>query len=90
MPVSIKLDAQEQERLRLLAAQRQRTSHYLMREAIRQYLDREEARESFKQEAVAAWAEYQETGQHHTGTDIEAWLDGWGTGAKAALPKWRK
>ncbi len=41
-----------------------------MREAIRQYLDREQARESFKQEALASWAEHQETGLHLTGREV--------------------
>src|SRR6186713_3379241 len=49
--VSVKLDEKTQERMRQLAEARSRAPHYLMREAINQYLDREEARESFKQEA---------------------------------------
>ena len=44
-----------------------------MREAIRQYLDREEAR--------AAWRDYQKTGLHRTGAEAAQWLDGWGTEA---------
>ena len=32
-----------------------------MREAIAQYVDREEAREGFKQEALASWAAYQDS-----------------------------
>lgn len=50
------------ERLRRLAEARSRAPHYLMRDAINQYLDREEARESFKQEAITSWEEYRETG----------------------------
>jgi predicted transcriptional regulator len=78
MAVSVKLDETTKERMRRLAAARRRTPHYLMREAIDQYLQREEARESFKQEALAAWAEYEETGLHLTGEEIERWLRGWG------------
>src|SRR5215470_727104 len=90
MAVSIKLDAGEQERLQTLAQIRNRSSHYLMREAIRQYLDREEARESFKQEALAAWTEYQETGLHLTGDEVSAWLHSWGREQKSKPPKWHK
>ncbi len=90
MAVSVKLDPEEQERLRLLAEAKQRKPHFLMREAIRQYLDREEARESFHQEALASWAEYRETGRHHTADDIDAWLESWGTENETALPKWRE
>ncbi|BET95186.1 hypothetical protein TCT1_01070 [Xenorhabdus sp. TCT-1] len=35
-----------------------------MREAIRDYVEREEKRESFKQDALRAWEAYQENGLH--------------------------
>ncbi|MDP1605970.1 MAG: ribbon-helix-helix protein, CopG family [Rhodocyclaceae bacterium] len=69
-PVSLKLEQAEHERLKSLADARNRKPHFLMKEAIRQYLDREEARESFKQEALASWQAYQETGQHLTGGEV--------------------
>jgi predicted transcriptional regulator len=90
MAVSVKLDAAERERLRALAEARQRAPHYLMREAIRQYLDREEARESFKQEALASWAKFLETGLHLTGHEVAEWLETWGTDNEAEMPKCHK
>jgi predicted transcriptional regulator len=48
--------------------------HWLMREAIEQYVTREEQRESFRQEAHDAWRDYQETGRHVTGDEADAWL----------------
>ena len=54
-PVSLKLDQADRDRLKSLADSRHRKPHFLMKEAIRQYLDREEARESLKQEALASW-----------------------------------
>ena len=87
MAVSVKLNDETRERVRKLAAARQRAPHYLLREAIEQYLEREEARESFKQEALAAWQEFQETGLHLTGAEVEAWLRGWGAEDEAAAPK---
>lgn len=86
MATSIKLDPSDQERLRVLAEVRQRTSHFLMKEAIHEYLGREEARESFKQEALAAWSDYQETGLHLTGAEVDQWLDTWGTDDEAKAP----
>lgn len=85
-PVSIKLEQGEHDRLKSLAAARHRKPHFLMKEAIRQYLDREEARESFKQEALASWQEYQETGQHLTGQEVMRWLETWGTDQQKAAP----
>jgi predicted transcriptional regulator len=58
-----------------------------MCEAIRQYVEREEARESFKQEAMASWTAYQETGRHLTGQEARSWLQTWGTDAETGLPE---
>jgi len=58
-----------------------------MREAITQYVEREEARESFKQEALASWAAYQETVRHLTSQETRTWLGSWGTDTEAELPK---
>ena len=73
-PVAIKLDAQTRERLKRLADARQRTSHWLMREAISQYVEREERREAVRQDALRAWQEYQATGLHVTSAEADAWL----------------
>ena len=85
-PVSVKLDAEDHLRLKALAETRQRKPHFLMKEALRQYLDREEQRESFHQEAVDSWRKYQETGLHLTGGEAAAWLDTWGTEAEQGMP----
>ncbi len=85
-PVSLKLDQTDHERLKSLADSRHRKPHFLMKEAIKQYLDREEAHESFKQEALASWHAYQETGQHLTGEEVSSWLDTWGTDQEKAVP----
>ena len=61
--VSVALDAETRERTRRLADARGREPHYFMREAISQYLDREQARESFKQETLSSWAEFQKEAQ---------------------------
>nr|WP_298146377.1 CopG family ribbon-helix-helix protein [uncultured Pseudomonas sp.] len=87
MATSIKIDDELKTRIQHLASLRQRSAHWIMREAISQYVEREEARESFKQEALASWASYQETGLHLTGKEARAWLTSWGTEAEAELPK---
>ena len=79
MAVSVKLDEALKDRVRHLAASQRRSAHWIMQEAIRQYVEREEAREGFYAEALAAWAEYRETGQHLTGAETREWLRGWGT-----------
>lgn len=84
--VTVKLPEDQRERLRALAAARRRTPHYLMREAIAQYLEREEKREAFRREALESWAHYQETGLHLTGEEAIAWLRSWGTEEEAEAP----
>ena len=71
---SLKLDEKTKSRLQYLADKRRRSTHWLMREAIEQYVEREEKREQFRQEALAAWAEYQATGLHVTAEEADAWL----------------
>lgn len=71
---SLKLDEKTKSRLQYLADKRRRSTHWLMREAIEQYVEREEKREQFRQEALAAWVEYQATGLHVTAEEADAWL----------------
>ena len=80
MATSVKLDDQLNERLRRLAEARQRSAHWIMKEAIREYVDREEARDGFKEEALASWVSYRETGRHLTGDEARDWLASWGDG----------
>lgn len=87
MATSVKIDGALKSRVQQLANQRQRSAHWIMLEAIQQYVDREEARESFKQEALASWAAYQETGQHLTGAEVRTWLSTWGTDDEQAMPE---
>ena len=87
MATSIKIDDKLKGRIQQLADQRQRSSHWIMREAIIQYVEREEARESFKQEALASWSAFQETGRHLTGEEARTWLDSWGGDGQGELPK---
>ena len=85
-PVAIKIDQDTRDRVKRLAEARHRTPHWLMREAISQYVEREEKRESFRQDATNAWNEYQETGLHATGDEVIAWLDSWGEEHEKTAP----
>lgn len=71
---SLKLDEDIKERVRRLATDRRRTPQGVMREAIEQYLVREEERDRVNREALAAWADYEATGLHLTGEEVDAWL----------------
>jgi predicted transcriptional regulator len=58
-----------------------------MREAIEEYVEREEKREQFRQDALAAWDHYRTTGLHVTSEEADAWLAKLEAGKKAATPK---
>lgn len=71
---SLKLDAETKARLQRLATARRRSAHWLMREAIEQYIAREEANQQLRDDALAAWDQYQATGKHVTAEEADAWL----------------
>lgn len=87
MATSIKLDENLKNRIQHLADVRHRSAHWVMKEAIQQYVSREEAREKFKQEALLAWKNFQETGLHLTHQEVDNWLDTWGTDKEKEIPK---
>ncbi|WP_153044025.1 CopG family ribbon-helix-helix protein [Kerstersia gyiorum] len=83
---SVKLDDDLKGRVKHLADARRRTPHWIMREAIAEYVEREEKRESFKREALEAWDDYQRTGLHLTGEEVDEWLAKLEAGEDAEMP----
>ncbi|MDP2779058.1 CopG family ribbon-helix-helix protein [Devosia sp.] len=81
-PIAIKIDQDTRDRAKRLAEARHRTSHWVMREAISQYVERE----ALRRDAINAWSEYRETGLHVTGDEVIAWLDTWGEENEKAAP----
>jgi len=87
MATSVTLDDELKSRIQQLAEKRHRSVHWIMREAIRDYVVREEAQESFKREALSSWTAYQESGKHLTGEEVAEWLGTWGTDKETELPR---
>jgi predicted transcriptional regulator len=58
-----------------------------MREAVEQYVEREEQRERMRQDALAAWDGYRTTGLHVTAGEADAWLAKLEAGKDAVVPK---
>jgi predicted transcriptional regulator len=85
-PITVKIDNETRTRLEHLAAARHRTTHWVMREAINQYVEREEKRDAFRQDALNAWDEYQKTGLHATGSEVDTWIASWGTENELPAP----
>ena len=57
-----------------------------MREAVEQYVSREERREQFLRDGLAAWNDYQSTGLHATAEEADAWLAKFEAGEDAETP----
>lgn len=90
MATSIKLDDELKDRIKNLADIKHRSAHWIMREAIRDYIECEESRESFKQETLISWKKYQETGHHLTIEETRDWLKKWGTDQEKDIPNCHK
>lgn len=84
---SVKLDDDMKGRVQHLAVARKRTSHWIMREAIAQYVEREEKREAFRSETLKAWETFQDTGLHATAEEVDRWLASWGTDEELPAPE---
>ena len=86
-PIAVKLDQDLRDRLQHLAEARDRSTHWLLRKAIEQFVEQEEKREALRQDALNAWAEYQETGLHVTHDEADAWLARLEAGDAAKAPE---
>lgn len=73
-PIAVKLDQDTRDRIKRLAEARHRSTHWMMREAVQQYIEREEKREAYRQDGIRAWKDFQDTGLHVTQEEADAWL----------------
>jgi predicted transcriptional regulator len=71
---SVKLDPELKERVQNVAKGQRRTAHWVMREAISEYVSREEERQQFYRDGQEAWEDYQRTGLHLTHEEVDAWF----------------
>lgn len=85
-PTTIKFDTETKARVDRLAEAIHRSPHWLVLEAVKQYVVREEKRQAFRQGAIDAWNEYKETGLHVTGDEVIAWVETWGEENENAAP----
>ncbi len=82
----IKIDEQLKQRVQQIAATRQRSAHWIMREAIREYVEREEKREALRKDALQAWEAYQANGRNLSQEETNNWLVDLERGDDAEIP----
>lgn len=87
---SLKLDIALRDRVKSLADKRRRKAHWIMVEAIREYVEREESRQSAWEDALNAWENFRATGMHATEEEMEAWFDRLEAGNDTEPPACRK
>ncbi|NHN86459.1 ribbon-helix-helix protein, CopG family [Acetobacter musti] len=87
---SIKLDDDLKNRVESLADAKRRSAHWIMREAIAEYVEREEQRETLRRDILKAWEEYRDTGLHVPAADVDTWLESWGTENEKPAPACRR
>jgi predicted transcriptional regulator len=83
---AVKLDDETYTRLKALAEVWQRSPHWLMKEAIRQFIDREEEAEQIRRETLERWERFEATGEGVEHEAVEAWLETWGTDYEGKCP----
>lgn len=72
--MGVKLDDETQTRLKTLGVQKERSPHWLMKRAIQEFLDREEAYEREKIEDLQRWQLYVDTGKHISHEEMQTRL----------------
>lgn len=90
MPVrstSLKLDPAIKERVQRLADAQRRSAHWVMKEAIEEYVEREEKREKLRHDVTEAWEHYEQTGLHLTGDEVDEWLSRLAAGEDVEPPE---
>lgn len=90
VPISIKIEPGLKFRIQNLAEMTDKSPHRLMKEAISDFVDREEKRERFRLEANEASRDYSQTGLHLEQAEVFAWLDTWGTENETEAPACHK
>ncbi len=81
--VGLRLDEDTQQRLKALGKTRERSPHYLMKEAVERYLTTEESIESERQLMKDRWERYELTGQTIAHDDVVDWAKGLTNSGKA-------
>jgi predicted transcriptional regulator len=75
---AVKLDDDTYTRLKEIGKNSRRSPHWLMKEAIKQFIDREDEAENIRKDTVARLQNFEANGAAIKFSEIEAWLSTWG------------
>jgi predicted transcriptional regulator len=88
--VAVEVDQETRDRIERLAQLRHRPLDSLIKDAVSQYLEREENRDRFRHDAIQAWNERQATGLHVSADEVATWLETWGEENEQTAPECHK
>lgn len=80
--VAIRLSEETQSRLKALGQRRDRSPHYLMKEAVEKYLSDEEALETECELMQNRWERFELTGETITHENLKSWAEGLSTNSE--------
>ena len=87
VPMSLRVDPALRDRIKAIALQRKRSAHALIQEAVREFVEHQEAKDRWNREAIEAYNDYRSTGLHITHEELDTWLDNWGTDKDGVAPQ---
>ncbi len=73
--VAVRLDADMKARLEKLGKARDRSPHYLMKEAIEAYVHEQEAEDAIYETLMTRWKNYELTSESVAGEDVKMWIE---------------
>lgn len=85
--IGVKIDEATRERLRDLAEAKNRTPHWVVKEAIAEYLTREEVREQERREDQERWERFVLTGEAVPHERVREWLGALAEGREEKCPR---
>lgn len=83
---SFRLDDDLQEKLDITAARLRRSKGWIINDALRQYIEREERKQRMLEETEEAIADIQ-AGRVVSGEEVMKWLETWGTSSEMKAPE---
>lgn len=83
---SFRLDKELQEKLDATATRLQRSKGWIINDALRRYIEREERKQRMLEETEEAVADIQ-AGRVFSGEEVMKWLETWGTSNETTAPE---
>jgi predicted transcriptional regulator len=89
-PLSVRVGTDQKDQLEWIAEKKERSVHFLLNQAVSEYIENERKRLEFYEDGRKAIEHYKETGLHTTHEEMMAWAESLGTDTELPLPPCHK